>query len=72
MFNTIDYIKGIIEGLTFTQSISNIIPGPTETTFETCKTYWIFPKSVITAGTSHAIASAVLAESPASERDVET
>ncbi len=48
MFNTIDYIKGIIEGLTFTQSISNIIPGPTETTFETCKTYWIFPKSVIT------------------------
>lgn len=48
MFNTIDYIKGIIESLTFTQKISNIIPGPTETTFETCKTYWIFPKSVIT------------------------
>lgn len=48
MFNTIDYIKGIIEGLTFTQKISNIIPGTTETTFETCKTYWIFPKSVIT------------------------
>ena len=48
MFNTIDYIKGIIESLTFTQKISNIIPGTTETTFETCKTYWIFPKSVIT------------------------
>ena len=48
MFNTIDYIKGIIEGLTFTQKISNIIPGTTETTFDTCKTYWIFPKSVIT------------------------
>jgi hypothetical protein len=48
MFNTIDYIKGIIEGLTFTQKISNIIPGTTETTFETCKTYWIFPKSIIT------------------------
>ena len=47
MFNTIDYIKGIIEGLTFTQSISNIIPGPKETTFETCKTYWVFPKSRI-------------------------
>ena len=48
MFNTIDYIKGIIEGLTFTQKISNIIPGTSETTFDTCKTYWIFPKSVIT------------------------
>ena len=48
MFNTIDYIKGIIEGLTFTQKISNIIPGTSETTFETCKTYWIFPKSIIT------------------------
>ena len=48
MFNTIDYIKSIIEGLTFTQKISNIIPGATETTFETCKTYWIFPKSMIT------------------------
>jgi len=48
MFNTIDYIKGIIEGLTFMQKISNIIPGTSETTFDTCKTYWIFPKSVIT------------------------
>ena len=48
MFNTIDYIKGIIEGLTFTQKISNIIPGTSETTFDTCKTYWIFPKSIIT------------------------
>lgn len=48
MFNTIDYIKGIIEGLTFTEKISNIISGPKETTFETCKTYWVFPKSRIT------------------------
>ena len=48
MFNTIDYIKGIIEGLTFTQKISSITPGLVETTFETCKTYWIFPKSIIT------------------------
>ncbi len=48
MFNTIDYIKGIIESLTFTQSISNIITSASETTFETCKTYWIFPKLFIT------------------------
>lgn len=48
MFNPIDYIKGIVESLTFTQSISNIIIGATETTFDTCKTFWVFPKYKIT------------------------
>jgi len=43
MFNTIDYIRGIIESMTFTQSISNINLGtPGQTTFDTCKTYWVF------------------------------
>lgn len=46
MFNTIDYIRGIIESMSFTEPISNIIqdvPKKT-TTFDTCKTYWAFPQ----------------------------
>jgi hypothetical protein len=44
MFNTIDYIKGIIESMNFDEPISNIIydNATKTTTFDTCKTFWVF------------------------------
>lgn len=48
MFNTIDYIETIVNGLTFTQKIDVIHPTVNnETTIEVCKTYWSFPKGRI-------------------------
>lgn len=42
MFNTINYMRTLVESMTFTQSITNIIVDTVkkETTFDTCKTYW--------------------------------
>jgi len=42
MFNTINYMRALVESMTFTQSISNIIVDNVNktTTFDTCKTYW--------------------------------
>lgn len=52
MFNTIDYMRGIVGSMTFNQPISNIIYDPTTktTTFDTCKTYWVFECYIITIG----------------------
>lgn len=47
MFSTVDFIQSIVDSMTFTQSISNIIVTADETTFDTCKTYWVFPNYTI-------------------------
>jgi len=52
MFNTIDYMRGIVGSMTFNQAISNINYDAVNktTTFDTCKTYWVFPCYIINIG----------------------
>jgi len=58
MFNSVKYIEGIVESMTFNEPIVRMqyFPSKKETFIELCKTYWCFPcYKVVIGGTEYEI-----------------